>query len=50
MMGRDLARALDPVQLALDCGLTMDPWQARLLQERPRRDCDGLAGPLAGPL
>jgi hypothetical protein len=36
-MAADLARALDPVQLALDCGITPDEWQARLLTERPRR-------------
>jgi hypothetical protein len=32
-----LARFLDPVALALDVGLTPDPWQAALLRERPRR-------------
>jgi Terminase large subunit, T4likevirus-type, N-terminal len=37
MMGRDLARALDPVLLAQDCGVNPDPWQANLLRERPRR-------------
>jgi hypothetical protein len=33
----DIARALDPVLLATDCELTPDPWQARLLRDRPRR-------------
>jgi hypothetical protein len=33
----DLSRALDPVLLARDCGIEPDPWQARLLRERPRR-------------
>ena len=37
MMARDLARALDPVQLAHDCGIVPDAWQAKLLRERPRR-------------
>src|SRR6267378_6417697 len=32
-----LARALDPVSLALDVGITPDPWQAELLRTRPRR-------------
>src|SRR5258707_12586921 len=32
-----LARFLDPVALALDCGITPDPWQAELLRARPRR-------------
>jgi Terminase large subunit, T4likevirus-type, N-terminal len=36
-MGRDLARALDPVLLAKDVGVNPDPWQARLLRDRPRR-------------
>ena len=37
MMARDLARALDPVLLAEDCGLTPDAWQADLLRAMPRR-------------
>src|SRR4051794_31540120 len=37
MMGGDIARALDPILLARDCGLEPDAWQARLLRERPRR-------------
>jgi hypothetical protein len=37
MMTKDLARALDPVLLARDCGIEPDPWQATLLRERPRR-------------
>jgi hypothetical protein len=36
-MARDLARAFDPVVLALDVGITPDPWQAELLRDRPRR-------------
>ena len=31
MMARDLARMLDPVMLAIDCGITSDPWQAALI-------------------
>lgn len=31
MMARDLAYALDPTLLALDCGLTLDRWQSDLL-------------------
>jgi hypothetical protein len=37
MMARDLARCLDPVLFALDCGIAPDPWQAELLRTRPRR-------------
>src|SRR5262245_52165102 len=37
MMARDLAYALDPVLLALDAGIVVDRWQARLLRDRPRR-------------
>jgi hypothetical protein len=37
MIARDLARALDPVLLARDCGIEPDAWQAELLRERPRR-------------
>jgi hypothetical protein len=37
MIGRDLARALDPVMLATDCGIVPDAWQASLLRDRPRR-------------
>jgi hypothetical protein len=56
MMNLDLARALDPVVLATDCGIMPDPWQASLLRHAPRRslllccrqagkfDCDGAAG------
>ncbi len=32
MMARDLARALDPVVFARDCGIEPDPWQAELLR------------------
>ena len=34
---KDIARALDPILLAKDCGLELDPWQAELLRDRPRR-------------
>jgi hypothetical protein len=47
MMGRDLARALDPALIAHDCGITPDPWQADLLRARPRRSlllCSRQAG------
>jgi hypothetical protein len=37
MMARDLARALDPVIFAGDCGMTPDPWQADLLRSSARR-------------
>jgi hypothetical protein len=37
MMARDLARYLDPVLLAGDCGIEPDTWQAQLIRERPRR-------------
>jgi Terminase large subunit, T4likevirus-type, N-terminal len=37
MMARDIARCLDPVLFALDCGITPDEWQGKLLRERPRR-------------
>jgi hypothetical protein len=37
MMAKDLCRALDPALIAIDAGITPDPWQATLLRERPRR-------------
>jgi len=38
MMAGDLARMLDPVLMANDVGITsLDPWQQRLLHDRPRR-------------
>src|SRR5262245_52190584 len=37
LMARDFQRCLDPVQLARDCGIVPDPWQVKLLHERPRR-------------
>ena len=37
MMAVDLSRALDPVLMAHDCGITPDPWQATLLRNRPMR-------------
>jgi len=36
-MGSDIARALDPVLLAADVGITCDPWQAEVLRLQPRR-------------
>lgn len=37
LIASDIARALDPVAFAIDCGVTPDPWQAELLTKRPRR-------------
>ena len=37
MMGLDLGRALDPVLLAIDAGITPDDWQAEVLRLQPRR-------------
>ena len=36
-LGRDLARAFDPVLLARDVGVEPDDWQAQVLRERPKR-------------
>jgi hypothetical protein len=36
-LARDLTRALDPVQLAKDCGLEPDPWQAGVLLSPSQR-------------
>jgi Terminase large subunit, T4likevirus-type, N-terminal len=36
-LSRDLARALDPVILAADCGITCDEWQARALRLQAKR-------------
>jgi len=36
-LGRDFARACDPVLLAQDCGITPDPVQARLLTSTSRK-------------
>jgi hypothetical protein len=33
----DLARALDPVLFATDCGVEPDPWQSEVLRLQPRR-------------
>jgi Terminase large subunit, T4likevirus-type, N-terminal len=33
----DLARALDPCQIAVDCGLTLDEWQASLMRSTASR-------------
>jgi hypothetical protein len=35
MMHTDIARTLDPVLLATDCGIVPDLWQADLLRARP---------------
>ncbi len=37
MMARDLARALDPVILARDCGVVPDAWQADVLRSEAKR-------------
>ncbi len=37
MIATDLARALDPVILARDCGIKPDDWQAELMRAMPRR-------------
>ena len=36
-LASDLLRTIDPVQFALDCKISPDPWQAALLREKPRR-------------
>src|SRR5262245_34365954 len=36
-MSLDLSRMLDPVLLAIDTGITPDPWQSLLLRDMPRR-------------
>jgi Terminase large subunit, T4likevirus-type, N-terminal len=36
-LGRDFARALDPVIFANDCGIVPDAWQAELLRSTSRR-------------
>jgi hypothetical protein len=37
MFSHDLARALDPDEFAVDCGLTLDPWQSRLMDSTSRK-------------
>lgn len=37
MLGRDMARLLDPTLMASDAGIICDPWQASLLRNPPRR-------------
>lgn len=37
MMARHLARMLDPILFAQDCGIVPDSWQGKLLLEQPRR-------------
>jgi Terminase large subunit, T4likevirus-type, N-terminal len=37
VISADIARALDPVLFAHDCGIEPDPWQAEVLRLQPRR-------------
>jgi Terminase large subunit, T4likevirus-type, N-terminal len=37
LMAKDLMRAFDPTLLMRDAGIEPDPWQAKLLTERPKR-------------
>jgi hypothetical protein len=37
MIAGDLARMLDPLLFAADCGITCDPWQTEVLRLQPRR-------------
>jgi Terminase large subunit, T4likevirus-type, N-terminal len=37
LLAADLSRHLDPVLFAADAGLALDPWQASLVREQPRR-------------
>ena len=37
MMARDIARALDPVLIASDCGISLDDWQADLMRSTAPR-------------
>jgi hypothetical protein len=37
-LGRDFARALDPVALARDCGIEPDDWQSNLLRGNARKE------------
>jgi hypothetical protein len=37
LMADDISMALDPVLLARPCGIEPDPWQSKLLRDRPRR-------------
>src|SRR5262249_5363055 len=37
LIARDIARSLDPVLFARDCGIEPDPWQQELLRNRPRK-------------
>lgn len=37
LMATDMSRCLDPVMLAKAVGITPDPWQAKLLRDRPKR-------------
>jgi hypothetical protein len=36
-LSADIARCFDPALLAADCGIIPDPWQSKLMRERPRR-------------
>lgn len=38
MMARDVARCLDPVLMARDCGIEPDPWQANALRTEARNE------------
>ena len=38
MLARDLARSLDPIEFALDCGLEPDGWQADALLSEERKE------------
>jgi hypothetical protein len=37
LIAADLSRHLDPVLFAADAGLVLDPWQADLVRQQPRR-------------
>lgn len=37
LMAADISVALDPALLGKRVGLLLDPWQAELLRERPKR-------------
>jgi hypothetical protein len=37
LMAQDMRRCLDPCLLMRDAGLEPDEWQAKMLEERPKR-------------
>ena len=37
ILAGDLSRAFDPVLFAIDCGITPDDWQSKLLRQMPKR-------------